>query len=355
MLRRQVARGARGAALLVVLAGFMLFSFGSLGLIKFIGSDFFPTVDAGQIRLHMRAATGTRIEETARLADQVESAIRELVPPSELETILDNIGVPNSGINLSYSNAGTIGTIDGEIQISTAFRPGVRLLVPGSKTRVSLPLEFCIRDNGPGVPEDLMPHLFDPFVTTKPTGSGLGLAIAKALAARGCRVAITARTKQSLEKATRALKAELAQPADVADEGLAAILSRPGISPVNRDAGGSGEISGGPPAPFDRPGDFPRHAEPGADDAPRFDGADAEDAAEEEIGGDVQDPDEGIRQDVKPTQRIGNPKRAFQRALDGERLWGLLAGDDVQEGDDRKANRERHAAAHALPFRPRPA
>ena len=66
---------------------------------------------------------------------------------------------------------------DGEIQISTAFRPGVRLLVPGSKTRVSLPLEFCIRDNGPGVPEDLMPHLFDPFVTTKPTGSGLGLAL----------------------------------------------------------------------------------------------------------------------------------------------------------------------------------
>jgi two-component system, NtrC family, nitrogen regulation sensor histidine kinase GlnL len=67
---------------------------------------------------------------------------------------------------------------DGEIQISTAFRPGVRLQVPGSKTRVSLPLEFCIRDNGPGVPQDLMPHLFDPFVTTKPTGSGLGLALA---------------------------------------------------------------------------------------------------------------------------------------------------------------------------------
>lgn len=69
------------------------------------------------------------------------------------------------------------GTADGEIQITTAFRPGVRLQLPGSKTRVSLPLEFCIRDNGPGVPEDLMPHLFDPFVTTKPSGSGLGLAL----------------------------------------------------------------------------------------------------------------------------------------------------------------------------------
>ena len=69
------------------------------------------------------------------------------------------------------------GAIDGEIQLTTAFRPGVRLSVPGSKARVSLPLEFCVKDNGPGVPEDLMPHLFDPFVTTKPTGSGLGLAL----------------------------------------------------------------------------------------------------------------------------------------------------------------------------------
>ena len=69
------------------------------------------------------------------------------------------------------------GASDGEITLSTAFRPGVRLSLPGSKTRVSLPLEFCVKDNGPGVPDDLMPHLFDPFVTTKPTGSGLGLAL----------------------------------------------------------------------------------------------------------------------------------------------------------------------------------
>jgi two-component system nitrogen regulation sensor histidine kinase GlnL len=66
---------------------------------------------------------------------------------------------------------------DGEIQLTTAFRPGVRLAVPGTNARVSLPLEFCVKDNGPGVPEDLMPHLFDPFVTTKQTGSGLGLAL----------------------------------------------------------------------------------------------------------------------------------------------------------------------------------
>jgi two-component system, NtrC family, nitrogen regulation sensor histidine kinase GlnL len=66
---------------------------------------------------------------------------------------------------------------DAEIHLTTAFRPGVRLSVPGKKSRVSLPLEFCVKDNGPGVPEDLMPNLFDPFVTTKPTGSGLGLAL----------------------------------------------------------------------------------------------------------------------------------------------------------------------------------
>jgi two-component system nitrogen regulation sensor histidine kinase GlnL len=69
------------------------------------------------------------------------------------------------------------GTADGEIQLTTGFRPGVRLSIPGSKARVSLPLEVCVKDNGPGVPEDLMPHLFDPFVTTKRSGSGLGLAL----------------------------------------------------------------------------------------------------------------------------------------------------------------------------------
>ena len=82
-------------------------------------------------------------------------------------------------LNLVKNATESIGeqATDGEIQITTAFRPGVRLQIPGSKTRVSLPLEFCVKDNGPGVPEDLMPHLFDPFVTTKPTGSGLGLAL----------------------------------------------------------------------------------------------------------------------------------------------------------------------------------
>lgn len=69
------------------------------------------------------------------------------------------------------------GDPDGEIRVSTAFRPGVRLSVPGTEDKVSLPLEFCVQDNGPGVPEDLLPHLFEPFITTKTNGSGLGLAL----------------------------------------------------------------------------------------------------------------------------------------------------------------------------------
>jgi two-component system nitrogen regulation sensor histidine kinase GlnL len=81
-------------------------------------------------------------------------------------------------LNLVKNAAESIGDQpDGQIELTTAFRPGVRLQIPGSKTRVSLPLEFCVRDNGAGVPADLLPHLFDPFVTTKPTGTGLGLAL----------------------------------------------------------------------------------------------------------------------------------------------------------------------------------
>ncbi|MCA3128597.1 MAG: efflux RND transporter permease subunit [Rhodocyclaceae bacterium] len=110
-------------------------------LFPFLGQDFFPSVDAGQIRLHLRAPTGTRIEQTARIADQVETAIREMVPPEELETILDNIGVPNSGINLSYSNAGTIGTFDAEVLIALkkGHRPTDEII---GQLRLELPKQF---------------------------------------------------------------------------------------------------------------------------------------------------------------------------------------------------------------------
>jgi multidrug efflux pump subunit AcrB len=120
---------------------FLGFSLLSCLLFPVLGRDFFPSVDAGQIRLHMRAPTGTRIEETARLADEVEAAIREMVPSDQLETILDNLGVPNSGINLSYSNAGTIGTLDGEILLSLrdGHRPTEEFV---ARLRSELPKRF---------------------------------------------------------------------------------------------------------------------------------------------------------------------------------------------------------------------
>ncbi len=98
--------------------GFLGICLLSLGLLLTIGQDFFPSVDAGQFKLHMRARTATRIEETANSADQVEKFIRTQIPADEVSTILDNIGLPYSGINTSYSNNGTIGTADVEILCS---------------------------------------------------------------------------------------------------------------------------------------------------------------------------------------------------------------------------------------------
>ncbi len=80
-------------------------------------------------------------------------------------------------LNLVKNAAEAVGKPDGEITLTTAFRPGVRLAVPGSRERVGLPIEICVIDNGPGVPSDLLPYLFDPFVTTKSSGTGLGLAL----------------------------------------------------------------------------------------------------------------------------------------------------------------------------------
>ena len=98
--------------------GFFAFCIASLGLAGVLGQDFFPAVDSAAIRLHMRAPTGTRIEETARLADEVDHFLRQEIPPEELDTLVDNIGVPYSGINLSYSNSGVFGTLDTEIMIA---------------------------------------------------------------------------------------------------------------------------------------------------------------------------------------------------------------------------------------------
>jgi multidrug efflux pump subunit AcrB len=100
------------------IAGFLACVLLSLGLAPFLGENFFPTVDSGQILMHVRAPTGTRIEETARLCDLVEQAIRETMPPGEIDNIVDNIGLPYSGINMAYSNTGTIGPQDADVLIS---------------------------------------------------------------------------------------------------------------------------------------------------------------------------------------------------------------------------------------------
>jgi multidrug efflux pump subunit AcrB len=100
---------------------FFIFCIGSFALLyPWLGQDFFPTSDSGQFKLHVRARTGTRIEETARLCDEVDRAIRREIPKDELVTIIDNIGLPYSGLNLSYSNSAPVGPADADILVSLA-------------------------------------------------------------------------------------------------------------------------------------------------------------------------------------------------------------------------------------------
>jgi len=97
---------------------FLALCAGSWILVPFLGQDFFPAVDAGSFELHVRAVAGTRVEETAKLVDQVEAVIRQQIPAQELQGIIDNIGIPNSGINLSYNNTGTAGPADADILVA---------------------------------------------------------------------------------------------------------------------------------------------------------------------------------------------------------------------------------------------
>src|SRR5271154_2755393 len=97
---------------------FLVFALASTGLIVVVGQNFFPYVDSGQMRLHVRTATGTRIEVAAAIFSSIEREIRQVIPPGELDSILDNIGLPNSGINLAFSDSITNGNGDGEILIS---------------------------------------------------------------------------------------------------------------------------------------------------------------------------------------------------------------------------------------------
>ena len=133
----QLALGHR----LVFTAGFLCVALLSLGLAPYLGQDFFPSVDAGAIRLHLRAPTGTRIEETTRLADEIEQKIRTIIPPDRIASVVDNIGLPISGINNSYGNSGTIGVFDADMLIT--LNEGPTSTTDWVKTlREQLPLAF---------------------------------------------------------------------------------------------------------------------------------------------------------------------------------------------------------------------
>jgi multidrug efflux pump subunit AcrB len=130
--------------------GFLSFVAASLLLVPFLGRDFFPSVDSGQILMHVRLQVGTRVEDSAGTFGRIQTAIRQLIPPAELGTLVDNIGMPVSGINLAYNNTGTIGTQDGDVEIS--LKPGHRATSEYvSELRAQLPLRF------PGVTFSFLP------------------------------------------------------------------------------------------------------------------------------------------------------------------------------------------------------
>ena len=134
----------------VFASGFLCAAALSLALAPFLGEDFFPSVDAGAIKIHMRAPTGTRIEETTRLAAEVERTIRSTIPPDRVASVVNNIGLPISGINLSYGNTGTIGVFDADMLVT--LREGATSTDAYVKTlRERLPRAF------PGVTFSFLP------------------------------------------------------------------------------------------------------------------------------------------------------------------------------------------------------
>ncbi len=142
---RHAYHGALGGTLkypkvfVVLFLCFVLLSLGILG--PWLGSNFFPTVDAGQIQLHLRAHTGTRVEETAALCDDIDATIRRVIPAGELDSVTHNIGVPYSGINLTYSNSQPIGPQDADIYI--ALKPNHHPIADYVRTmRTDLAHEF---------------------------------------------------------------------------------------------------------------------------------------------------------------------------------------------------------------------
>ncbi len=155
------------------IAGFMAVVLLSFGLAPWLGQNFFPAVDAGQIKLHVRAQTGTRIEETARLCDQIEQRVRQIIPQRDLGDIVDNIGLPVSGINIAYGNSGTIGPEDADIYITLkpdhrptrdyvrALRENLPRLFPGASFAF-LPADIITQILNFGLPAPIDVQLIGP-------------------------------------------------------------------------------------------------------------------------------------------------------------------------------------------------
>jgi multidrug efflux pump subunit AcrB len=122
--------------------GFLCFVLVSFALVPALGRDFFPAVDSDSLSMHVRAPMGTRVEETASEFDHIERAIRDVIPPDQLDTIIDNIGLPMSGVNLVYSSSGTIGSQDGDIQIvlKKGHHPAAGFM---KRLREALPRQFA--------------------------------------------------------------------------------------------------------------------------------------------------------------------------------------------------------------------
>jgi multidrug efflux pump subunit AcrB len=114
--RDLLSLGLRNAGKLIAIV--LCFTAGTMALFPFLGQDFFPSVDAGAFDMHVRMKAGTRIEETARSVDQIEQMIRQVIPASQLLGIIDNLGIPYSGINTSYNNTGTMSAADADILVS---------------------------------------------------------------------------------------------------------------------------------------------------------------------------------------------------------------------------------------------
>jgi multidrug efflux pump subunit AcrB len=191
----------RMVSLFVMVAGIAV----SLALVPGLGRDFFPAVDSGQFRLHFRAPTGLRLEEAVMIAEKVERVIREEIPSNELVGILDNTGIPTSGISLSYSNNGLIGTGDGDVLVSLSrdHRPTEEYV---RRLRLRLGVEF------PGVmfyflPADIvsqtlnfgLPAPFDIQIRGRNTEENRALAVEMLREIRSVRGAVDVRIQQPMD------------------------------------------------------------------------------------------------------------------------------------------------------------